>query len=330
MRVRRWCQVAGAAVALALGLAGCSLFEDSLAIDAEFVGRWCWEFNPGNYLALNDDGTASIFEANDFTWGVSGEELRWRMGADQGNETWRWSFTFEGDGLTLVSRQEAGLERTYFRCDDLGRRIEPAGDISDTAGGSIEDQLTGLWLWDGNNSIELVFHADGTGDGYLGPFEWEISGNQLLWHFIDSDYGDHRAYWGFSLADDVLDIVMDLEIADDFQGSIAWTYQRALSQEFDAGASIEDQLVGLWLWDADGRTELVFHADGTGDGYMGFFEWEISDNELIWHLLDSDVEGERVYWGFSLDADVMDIVMDRHVIDPQGSIVWTYVRANSN
>ena len=139
-------------------------------------------------------------------------------------------------------------------------------------------------------------------------------------------------HWGFSLDSDVMDIELGYTVIQDLalmgiEGHTSATYQRAQASEFDAGASIEDQLVGQWV---DSFEEFVFHADGTGESSQGPFEWEVSGNELLMHVLGPDGPFVTMQWDFSLDGDVLDIALERVFFLPEEAVAWTYVRPASN
>ena len=142
-------------------------------------------------------------------------------------------------------------------------------------------------------------------------------------------------HWGFSLDSDVMDIELGYTVIQDLalmgiEGHTSATYQRAQASEFDAGASIEDQLVGQWVRSLDRSDEFVFHADGTGDGSEGPFEWEVSGSELLMHTLEPDGAVVTLQWRFRINGDLLTVTLENAFFVPGEADAWTYVRADSD
>ena len=192
------------------------------SVEDEFVGRWLWEGDTVTVLEFYADGSGNSFWGT-FSWTIVGDEIQWDM--DAVNEVWRWAFTFDGNDLTITSRQVEGMEYTYFRTSahNGAARFTDRPEGDDSASVS-SDQLVGLWLWDIDGHTELVFHADGRGDGYMGPFEWVLlPGNELQWHLLDQS-GSPTTRWEVSVDGDVLNIASLQAMGT------TWTYLRAASQ----------------------------------------------------------------------------------------------------
>jgi len=82
------------------------------------VGTWAWEYNDAWLFVFGDNGQG--------TRGIDPDivSFEWWTTADGGVATHRgshvdlWSYTIDGEELTLVSRQEPGVEFTYIRVVD--------------------------------------------------------------------------------------------------------------------------------------------------------------------------------------------------------------------
>ena len=90
------------------------------------VGTWEWDMNPDWRYVFNGDGTGTRglpgYMHDSFVWWVNGSNLRIDMTAGTTfNSLYRndesWTFTINGNFLTLSSRQEIGMTWTYARAN---------------------------------------------------------------------------------------------------------------------------------------------------------------------------------------------------------------------
>ncbi|MCL1843730.1 MAG: DUF5640 domain-containing protein [Defluviitaleaceae bacterium] len=75
-------------------------------------------------------------------------------------------------------------------------------------------------------------------------------------------------------------------------------------------ANIDEELVGVWFWEADSSMRYVLNEDGTGERGFPYvietFTWEVEDDEL--HISrDAASRGQvrNEVWEYSLDGDIL-------------------------
>jgi len=99
-----------------LALTGCSGNEQ----DEALVGTWRWDAFASIYYTFNADGSGyRDFGAgrDSFSWSTSGDRLNVNRdnaaSGERRNE--RWTYTINGNTLTLDSQQESGRTYNYIK-----------------------------------------------------------------------------------------------------------------------------------------------------------------------------------------------------------------------
>ena len=89
--------------------------------DENLAGTWTWDVDSSFQYIFNADGTGSrgfTGAVETFTWSTrSGDELRLRRNNAPSGEITneRWTYTIDGNVLTIDSRQVSGMTFSYIR-----------------------------------------------------------------------------------------------------------------------------------------------------------------------------------------------------------------------
>ena len=177
----------------------------------ELLGAWIWDSNQDWIYEFFADGTGirGVNQAEPFEWQTDGDHLM--ISGMLMVES--WTFTIEGDILTLDSRQTPGVAWSYIRAGaDLGE-APSEGSAAEHA-----EELLGTWIWDGNDNWIYAFHADGTGtrgENEADHFEWWTEGGD---HLIIATRLMEES-WTFTIEGDILTL-------DSRQTNLTWRYTR--------------------------------------------------------------------------------------------------------
>ena len=138
--------------------------------DEALVGSWIWEDNVSFVYTFNSDGTGERGDEDKqtFTWSTRrNNRLILDFGREYQNDD--WIYTLDGYSLNLVRRGDESASYTYFMMEH-------------------NPDLVGTWIWEFDETYELVFRADGTGHrGFLpvaDPFVWFTAGGRVLMNVL--------------------------------------------------------------------------------------------------------------------------------------------------
>jgi len=267
-------------LAIIMILSGCTSAVD--LSDHALVGTWNWDDNQLWQYHFNADGTGArgfSDSMESFTWSTQGNgQIRINSFIILREN---WSYSMDGDALTLSSNQVAGVTYIYIR-DGAPPRISYA--------------LIGEWLFDDNILFELVLDADGTGRIGLpdssSPLQWAVLDEGHLRIDVIGGYREHHSY----VIDGDMLILTNREVA-----GLVTNYVRR-----GAPPRISYALVGEWLFEDNILFELVLDADGTGR--IGLPD---NSSPLRWvvpsdgHLRMDIAGGDRYHDNYVVDGDLL-------------------------
>ena len=166
-------------------------------LSSDIIGRWYWDVSDSYIYIFYGDGAVvrgfdPIFIR--YYWFTVDDHLIINMDELFAES---WTFTTDGDVLTLESRQIPGMIYNYISSlSDFALQRQHPSDI------------IGTWHWDVDDMFIYIFHEDGTGVmGFypeLAKFEWfTVDSNRLVIDLV-IDMGSFIDYWTFTIDGDVL------------------------------------------------------------------------------------------------------------------------------
>ena len=191
---------------------------ESVAIEFSeaLLDAWLWydDFDFIYFFDVDGMGVRGFSDGEEeFQWRTSGDTLL--IETDIGAEG--WTFTIQGDILTLDSLQEQGLSFSYFRVgSDLYYEIFDEFfadfdfgfdfDTDELVGTVIDMDLVDIWVWYDNNTYFLAFDDDGFGmRGFYPDLDLFAWGTQDGDHLMIS-IGRFLENWTFTIDGDTLTI----------------------------------------------------------------------------------------------------------------------------
>jgi len=278
-------------------LSACSALSPSREHPSELIGSWMVDTPDPYEFTFNSDGTGYRgFIPNPYPieWWTEGNSLRIDMAryaaaAPYWDDDYiileNWSFTRDGDNLTLSSRMNLTSRQTAEETDDVYLIAMPPRGMASA--------LVGSWLWDEDDVYIYIFNPDGAGArGYAGvwvdAFEWwTLGGNRVLIDFSQhgDDWDEEYAAvenWNFSVSGDRLTL-------SDPDGEFNYI---AMPEQ-----GLDSALLGAWAWEENNTFVQSFNSDGTGfSGFTpiqyDFTWWTLADGRLFM----ASLEEEEDFW----------------------------------
>ncbi|MCL2577598.1 MAG: DUF5640 domain-containing protein [Defluviitaleaceae bacterium] len=287
-------------------LAGCSAGQDEA-----LIGTWRWDDYGDFSYVFYADGTGFRGLSSDietFSWSVKGTRLNIDRDTQDGflrNE--RWTYTIDGDTLTIVNIHEEDRKYSYIY-DSLEQ----------------DEELFGVWRWEQFGEYTYIFNEDGTGTRRISDetesFWWSTTGTRLGINRDANDDFRHHERWTYTINNGILTIHHQQE--DD----VTWSYIYDSMQQ-DAA------LVGTWNWkheDADEENDnafvYIFNANGTGTrGYPDeteSFTWTTTDNHLVIHAPES-VHFNFIWERWTYTIRGADLTLDNQEVD---GLIYHYTK----
>lgn len=199
--------------------------------------------------------------------------------------------------------------------------LEAQQQASNAANAEAIKALIGYWDRTDSWPDHLTFNADGTGihdmtgDEYA--FTFTLENNVLHLYYDDGDEAEYTISWdgGTLLLNDGFDRIQTFEKGDESAAQTGTSESdKTTAATADPDIDLADELIGVWVSDADGET-YVFNKDGTGyqiyEGVTYGYTYEIDDDYV--EIFYDDGSSDSFY--IAIDGDTLTIAYN-----------WTYTR----